>query len=170
MAIVKDIIRTALRYCGQETNYDSADDDTYEDGISKLNQLWQMWYQLNLDISAGQIELDSLSGSLNVPEWAVPAFEYNLAKMLWPLYNFGVSFPMALEYEAKNWENKLFTIAGTIPKSVYPGTLPVGTGQNWSADSWNYYPDCDPVIYPNGRHDMLTEGDVNIITEGANEH
>ena len=164
MAIVKDVVKSALRFCGEQTNMSDADDEDYQDGLAKLNQLWQIWYEQGLQLSAGQFDLTSLANNLNVPEWAVPGFEFNLAKLLWPLYNIGKPFP--LEMQARDWENQIFSIAGPDVKSVFPSNLPQGMG-NWFTYRWNYYPDCDENIYPSNCDGVDTEGSVPVITEAG---
>lgn len=164
MASVKSVVKTALRFCGEQTNLSEADDEDYQDGLDKLNQLWQMWFEEGLQLSAGQFELTSLNNELNVPSWSIPGFEFNLAKLLWPLYNVGQPFP--LERDAQKWEDRIFTIAGADVNSVFPGNLPQGMG-NWFTWRWNYFPDCDDPIYPCDSDGVVTEGEVPIITEAG---
>lgn len=164
MALVKEVVKSALRYCGEQTNQDDADDEDFQDGLSKLNQLWQLWLEEGLLLSAGQIELKSLHNQLNVPEWSIPGFELNLAKLLWPFYNLGQNAPFPFERQALDWENKIFTIAGAEVSSVFPGNLPRGMG-DWHTFRWNYFPQCDPTIYPCDKDGIVTEGEVPIITE-----
>lgn len=168
MAKARSIIKTALRYCAEQTNFSPAADGDFQDGVDKLNQLYQRWLELGLQIDAGQPELTSPQQTFNVPLFSIPAFEYNLAKDLWPLYNIEKPLPTNILMLAAETENQLFTALGADVKSVFPGNLSVGSG-NWFVYSNTLYPQCDDPIYPCDDNDIVTEGNVRIVTEDGTE-
>ena len=164
MATVKQIIKSALRYCAEQTNYTIAANEDYDDGLHNLNTLVQMWFELGLDLAASaDLEIDNIANQFNYPAYSFQAFETNLAVMLWPLYNIEKPLPGTLMMLANDSKNQLFSIASIRISSVYPGTLPKGMG-NWEAFQNPFYPDCSTPVY-NSCGGVLTEGCTKIITE-----
>ena len=166
MATAKDIIKAALRYCGEQTNHSIAPDEDYADGLAQLNQLVEMWFELGLELAASQNELTSVNNQFNFPAFSRSAFQYNLAVELWPFYNIEKPMPMSLMSMAESSKDQLFSIASQEVSSVFPGNLPQGMG-NWFVYNYNYYPDCDADIYPCDDNGIVTEGSVAIVTEGG---
>lgn len=168
MATCKDVIRIALRYCGEGTNYSDADPQDYIDGLYQLNILVNTWYELGLQLGDTESEYTDINQAFGYPLFALDAFQRNLALQLWPLFNMEKPLPPTLYESASKSLNDLFVLAGPSVSSVFPENLPIGSG-NWFVDSWNYYPSCDEPIYPNCDTNITTEKNAPIITENNND-
>jgi len=168
MATCKDVIRKALRYCGESTNFSNAPDEDYLDGLDELNNLVNTWYELGLQLGDTEQEYTNINDPFGYPRFALSAFEYNLAVELWPLFNIDSPMPIQLSTKAYDSMNELFTIAGAPVNSYFPSQLPQGMG-NWSVYRYNYYPDCSEPIYKSNRGSQVsTEGNAPVITENNN--
>lgn len=168
MATCKDIIRKALRYCGESTNYANAPDEDFIDGLDELNNLVQTWTQLGLQLGDTESEYANINDPFGFPRYAQNAFEYNLAVELWPLFNIEKPLPLTLQNLAYDSFNELFTIAGAPVNSYFPSQLPQGMG-NWFVYRYNYYPDCSQPIYPCSDTQVTTENNAPVITENNND-
>lgn len=168
MATCRDIIRKALRYCGDSTQYSEASNESYADGLDQLNRLVNTWYEQGLQLGDTESEYTSINDAFGYPLFAQTAFEFNLGLLLWPLINPEKDVPATLYNNASRTENELFTLAGASVTSVFPGNLPKGAG-NWSVGDWNYYPNCDEPMYNDCSDQVITEKNAPIITENNNE-
>lgn len=168
MATCRDVIRKALRYCGDSTQYSEASNESYYDGLDQLNNLVNTWYEQGLQLGDTESEYTDINDAFGYPRFALNAFEFNLGLLLWPLINPERPVPAMLYDNASRTLNELFTLAGASVQSVFPGNLPTGGG-NWSVNTDPYYPDCDEPMYTTCTDQVNTEKNAPIITENNNE-
>jgi hypothetical protein len=90
-------------------------------------------YSLGTDISAES----------GLPDTAVNPFAILLAVELAPDY--GKQIAPSLQASVLRARNALMVTNNVIPRMVYPGTLPIGTGNRQDVRQRAYFQDCDPL-------------------------
>ena len=169
MATAQEVIETSLRYVGQSTNFKTSSKDNFIFGLRKLNELLAIYRKQGLFINSDAGDIPSLITVLNLPSWSIPAIEDNLGVMIWGRFNIGEPLPSWLKVQASESESDLFTLGGVGISSVFPSTLPTGSG-NWWSDSGSYggdfYPDCDPPIYTCNEDELLNASGAPLLVKG----
>lgn len=159
MATVKEIIDKSLRYVGQSTQFLTPNDNDYNVALDELNSMLKIWYKLGLRATFDTSTL-KLQNVFPYPEDTHNGIAYNLAVEMYPNFDAAGS-PSALVYErAKETKNQIWTIYAPEPKSVFPGTLPIGSGNEERNYGWfdPFYPDCDEPIYGCNKNLVETNG------------
>jgi len=169
MATARDLLKIVLRYVGEETNFSIAPDESYGIALNKLNEYIESLRANGLRLNASQTELTNLNSIVNFPAWARPAIEYNVAVMSWMAFNPGVPIDPILLKQAQDKESEMFNLHGAKVKSVFPSTLPQGTGNRdgfWGRYD-KFYPPCDDNIYACDPDQLETETGIPLKSEGA---
>lgn len=167
MATARDLLKIVLRYVGEETNFSTAPDESYELALRKLNEYIESLRKNGLALNSSQAELTSLSSIVNFPSWSHTAIELNTACLCWLMFNIEKPIPQLLYTKAKEKEEEMFNLYGAEVKSVFPSTLPQGAGNRdgyWGFYD-KFYPDCDDNIYGCDENRVTTETGTPIITE-----
>lgn len=148
MATAREVIQFSLRYIGKETSLKKATTADYSVMLNVLNQLLDRWFKLGLRAATNTTTIPGPESAVPYPDYALPAIQYNLAVDGWPLFNLGSPVASNVQVMADSTKNELWTIAAQNPHSVFPGSLPVGSGNEWDGVwSERFYPNCDPQIY-----------------------
>ena len=165
-----DVIRIALRFVGLETRLRKASPQDYNDMLGVLNRMLLTWYKLGLR-AAYNTDTLTLTTPMPYPDDAITAITYSLAKEGHDWIAIETPLGVNIYDQEKTHKNSLWILYGETPKSVYPGTLPIGSGNEYDNFGYNssFYPDCDEPIYGNCVDNQLaTDSDV-ILTGVDNE-
>ena len=144
MATVEQVAVAALKRILVQDSTPSLDGEDYDDFIFTLNN-----YMTGLDadgIALGYTIVANLSDIVTVPTGALRGVIANMAIECAPDYGGVVSDALVLA--AKQGLETMRMLGQTIPTSVFPSTLPVGSG-NWLLNGGlgnNYYPDQETDI------------------------
>ena len=159
MATAREVIQFSLRYIGKETPVKVASDADYTLMLTALNQLLSRWFKLGLRAAVSTETIPSLESVVPYPDFALEAIQYNLAVDGWPLFDLGKSASLNVKDLAASTKNELWTISAIKPHSVFPGVLPIGSGNEWDRNGGTlndpFYPDLDEPIYGCGDKDQL---------------
>ncbi|MEE9459610.1 MAG: hypothetical protein V3V84_07605 [Candidatus Bathyarchaeia archaeon] len=150
MATAREVIQFSLRYIGKDTPSIVASDATYNLMLTVLNQLLDRWFKLGLRAAVSTETIPSLDSVVPYPDFALQAIQYNLAIDGWPLFDLGKSVSLNVRELATSTKNELWTISAPNPHSVFPGVLPIGSGNEWHGGGVlndRFYPDLDEPIY-----------------------
>ena len=164
MATARQVIKKALRYIGKETSLKNATDADYSIMLDELNQLLKRWFSLGLRLAVNTNTIESLDGEVPYPDVALTAIEYNLAVQGWPLFNLTQPVSLTVMSNAADYENEIWAIGRPVPKTVFPGVLPTGSG-NTGNRGWDrtFYPDCDEPIYGCDDNQLQTGTGIPLI-------
>lgn len=145
MATVGEIAKASFQKIltqGSEAPFEA---DEYNDFITALNV-----YMLDLDasgISLGYTEVSSLGDAVTIPTGALRGVIYNMALEIAPDYGGVVTADLVrIAREGKRTMSRLGQIT---PTSSFPGTLPVGSGNQWDGGGTytrRFYPDAEAAI------------------------
>lgn len=145
---------------GKETPLKAATDADYELMLDQLNMLLDKWYKLGLRISVTTTAIPSLSAVIPVSDYALEAIQYNLAKDNWGLFNLSEPVSQSVKEMAKSSKGEVWAIAGPKPHTVFPGTLPMGSGNEGYRNNRKFYPDCDQNLYACDTDGITTESGI----------
>ena len=143
MATVAQVAKAALQRILVQGSESELQPDEYQDFIFALNN-----YMLALDaqgITLGYTEVSDLGDTVTVPTGALRGIIANMAIEVAPDYN-GVITP-GLQIAAAEGFAAMRMLGQRIPSSVYPSTLPIGSGnQRDTVLSSRYYPALEAEI------------------------
>ncbi len=162
MATAREVIRVSLRYIGLETRNRQASPQDYNDSLRQLNQMLQRWYKLGLRAAYNTNPLTNLEDQMPYPDDAFTAIEYSLARQLWKFFSLKNPMPADFALQEEEERNDLWVLYAPNPKTVYPGTLPIGSGNYDCYDP--FYPDCGDSIYSNCDKNELTTQSKVVLT------
>lgn len=167
MATVKDIINLSLRYMGVSTKFKTPSASDYELMLVELNSMLDMWYKLGLRARYNNNEL-KLQNVFPYPNDTHTGIAYNLAVDGYPLFDSAGMPSPKVEMLAAEKKNEIWTEYAADPSTVFPGTLPIGTGNtDHTYDNWTaFYPDCDENLYSDCTSNQL-ESESGVILTGV---
>lgn len=127
----------------------------FQTGVRYLNRMMAMW---DADgISLGYTQVVNSADPITVPAGAISGMLYNLALLLAPQY--GMQINPELRSAANQGLNAIRKIAVKIQPTVYPCTLPIGSG-NEGNTSYNI-----DHFHPCESDNALTEREGTILLE-----
>jgi len=135
------IIQQALGEIGLGTYVFDPSPEQLQAALDRLNRLSAMWD--GIGIRKGYVLGDNIDSESGLPDTAVDPFATLLAIALAPSY--GKQVPMTLAAAGKEAKNALMITNNTIPRMVYPGTLPIGRGNQVDVRQSAYFGECDPL-------------------------
>jgi hypothetical protein len=109
-------------------------------------------------ISLGYTKVTSTSDPITIPDGAIIGMIKNVAKMLAPQY--GAVVTIELMEAANEGLKAMRDLAIDLQPTVYPSTLPVGSGNEWQGNEWSHFYPGDDAL-----EDIITEGTRNILLE-----
>lgn len=145
----QETIKDALYMLQEESDIVVADDSAYDRGLRFLNSFLKIWYGQGLKIFTGN-GVQTLQSELPVIDDAYMAVVSNFAIYVAPFW--GATPSNEAVMTAATTEAEMRALYGADVNSVFPSTLPIGSGNEWPEwGSWSdkFYPSCDPDIYPN---------------------
>ncbi len=135
------IIQQALGEIGLGTYVFDPSPEQLQAALDRLNRLAAMWD--GLGIRKGYMLGDNIASESGLPDTAVDPFATLLAIALAPSYGKQVS--MTLSAAGKAAKDALMITNNTIPQMVYPGTLPIGRGNQRDTRQSAYFRQDDPL-------------------------
>lgn len=135
MATVAQVAKAALQKILVQGSEAEFEPDEYQDFVFALNA-----FMTDLDargVALGYTEVSDLSDEVTVPTGALRGVIYNMALEVAPDYS-GVVTDELRRIAAKSM-GTMELIGQTIPTTNYPSTLPVGSGNEPSAQYSHYY-------------------------------
>ena len=157
---VGEVIGSALQEIlvqASEAPIDAADAQT---AIKYLNRLMTRWDAQGL--SLGYSIVSSLSDYVTIPDGAIDGVVKNLAISLHSQYSSpGTPIPVSLIQEAREGLDAIRDITVDVGPSLYPDTLPVGSG-NEDVDTYVFYTDPDDPILSETGGFIATEEDTEL--------
>jgi len=168
MSTAREVIGVSLRDVGIATKYKEASDEDYNDCLRFLNGMLAMWYKLGLRQAINTNTIDNLSDLVPYPEYAMRAIEKNLTINIWSHFKLDSMINPFLANEAAVLKNELWSVGAPNPSSIFPGTLPIGSGNEHYNTGYTtpFYPAFDDNIYA-GVDNALTNS-ANVILTGVN--
>lgn len=118
------VIRDALQEILVQASEQPIESNEANDAIRLLNRMMAAWEADGIDLSYTPI--DSLADTITVVDGALDGIVLNLAVKLAPQYDRPVS--QGLYLNAKNAMDAIRKIAVTVTPSIFPATLPLGSG------------------------------------------
>ena len=113
--------------------------------IKYLNRMMAKYDALG--ISLGYTAVTSLSDDVTIPDGAVEGVVKNLALALFPQYNAPGAVPSAmLVMDAKDGLDAMRSLSISIGPMLYPDTLPIGSGNEWTEDEHFYTDSEEPIL------------------------
>ena len=157
MTTTGQVLKAALQEILVQGSEAPLEADEYQDAIFALNN-----YMTALDangVHLGYTVVDSLADEITVPAGAIQGIISNLAILLATQFNSTVS--PSLSAKAQMGLNAMRKLGITIAPMSYPGTLPIGSGNE---GYWGGY--CrGGHFYPDPVDTALTETGNNIALE-----
>ena len=135
------IVQQALGDIGLGTYVFDPSPDQLQDALDRMDRLAAAWD--GIGIRKGYNLGAALDAESGLPDTAIDPFASLLAIRLAPSYGKQVS--PELKSAALEGKNMLMVTNNVIPRMVYPGTLPIGTGNNLGVRDVAYFQDCDPI-------------------------
>lgn len=162
LATIKEALKDTFYMLKIETAYTPADSDAYERALRFFISYLDTLYQQDLEIFTGTT-FDDLNGELPVIAQAYMAVCTSFCKYVAPLM--GVSITQDIMIAADAAENDMRSLWGAGVNMVYPGTLPIGSGneEDGYCDD-KFYPDCAPLVYTGDECDSDCAIDDNIVS------
>lgn len=128
-----------------------------EDAIFALNN-WM--FEIAADgVNLGFTEVTDLADEVTVPRGAVNGIVKNVAAQI--VNQFGVAVPPLLMTQAAVGLAVMTKIAVTIPDSPYPGTLPIGSGNECGLGT-HFYGEDEAVIETENGLTIVPESNTGI--------
>lgn len=159
MTTVRDIIVDALEDLVVQADEAEIEPSEAKTAIRVLNQLMAMYDSDG--ISLGFTTVNSLDDTITIPEGAVLPVVSNLAMRLAPKYLTG-EVPSHLIVAARKGYKILCKIANNRITTAYPGTLPIGSGNEYPAYDFDKF-------YPEQSGTILSEQNGSISLEDGTE-
>ena len=128
------------------------------DSIRYLNRMMAGWSSKGIDL--GFTPIVSLGDAMTVPDGALEGIVFNLAIKIAPQYDVPVTIDLRIA--AKDAYQTILRIARIRPLSKYPGTLPIGSGNEGETVFQ------DNHFYTDDESGILAEGPGAIIQESGN--
>ena len=126
METAESIVTTALEEIQLLANEQPIETVDFNRGILYLNR---MMAALSVNgISLGYTVVTSAASPITVPDGAIEGMVFNLALKLSPTYDIPIS--QDLRNNAREGLNSLRKIAVTVPRTQFPCTLPIGSGND----------------------------------------
>lgn len=148
MATAARVLKTALqRILVQGAEVDLQPDE-YQDAIFAMNNLVLAWDAEGIQL--GYTEVTDLGDDVTVPIGALRGLIANLAIEIAPDYNGTIS--AGLIKAADRGMNAIRQLGQSVPTSVYPSTLPIGSGNEGNETGGRY-----PHYYPDLEEQILAE-------------
>lgn len=130
------VIRDALQEIIVQAAEQPIEANEANDAMRYLNRMMAAWESDGIDL--GYTPVSSLSDAITVVDGALEAIVLNLAIKLAPGYERPV--PQELYINARNAMNTVTKLGVTITTSVFPATLPQGSGNESNGwDATKYY-------------------------------
>lgn len=130
------VIRDALQEILVQASEQPLEANETQDAIRLLNRMMAAWASEGIDLSYTPI--NSLADTITVVDGALDGIVLNLAIKLAPQYDRPVS--AALYDNARKAKEAILSIAVTLPETVYPSTLPIGSGnEDLGYNNTNYF-------------------------------
>lgn len=140
-SVVNDILQELLIQ-GAEQAVRSVD---FQTGIRYMNRF--MAEQDALGVKLGWTNVSNAADAITIPAGAINGLIYNVALALATSYDADVN---ALLFEkAKDSLMTMEILGNPPPKSSYPSNMPIGSGNSYDNDTYNFYSGCcedDPTI------------------------
>jgi len=162
----KDAISGAFRQMGQQTQFKSANDLDYDVALPSLNSMLSTWFLQGLRLAYNTNSL-GLNDPVPMADFTRDAVEYNLALLIFPKFAYNQSPSAQLVTLASDKLNEIWSIGGSVPHSVFPSTLPIGSGNEFYqyGNQNPFYPDCDDKMY--GCNDNQLSSQSGVILTGV---
>lgn len=97
----------------------------------------------------GWTTVSNAADAITIPAGAINGLIYNVAMQLATSYDTNVN-PLLFD-KAKKGLNVMRVLGNPPPKSSYPSTMPIGSGNNEFSNTYNFYDGCcedDPTSCP----------------------
>lgn len=128
---VEDVVRDALYLIGQQASEQPIEGSQMTMAIGFLNRIMHGVAYLEL----GYLDTDSASDDVVIPSYAEEWVILKLAKRLAPIWPETTQLPTINDDLRDAWNNLLKQHANQeLPQCSYPGTLPVGSGNQCFSD------------------------------------
>jgi len=163
MATAREVIQVALRYIGKDTDFKQATDSDYNLMLPVLNRMLSTWFRLGLRLAVSKENIPSLDSPVPYPDFAIEGIQWNLAEKGWNLFKLKEPLNFNVKMMAEETKSELWSIGRPVPESVFPGVLPIGSGNEWDTNStWQdpFYPDCDDNIYTCNKDELTAPSGV----------
>ena len=143
MATAAQVLKAALQRIVVQASEADLEPDEYADAIFAMNNY--MLAEAAKGVNLGYTEVTSLADTVTVPVGALRGVIANVAIEISPDYD-GLITP-GLQKAAKEGYEAMEELGINIVESSYPATLPVGSGNTYSA-GWGdtYYADLEATI------------------------
>lgn len=144
MATVAQVAKASLQKIVVAGSEAPMEPDEYQDYIFAMNAF--MADLAANGVALGYTMVDNLADEVTIPTGALRGLIYNMAVEVAPEYGGTVTPECALIAQAGL--KTMRQIGQSIPRSYYPSTLPLGSGNynlQWGLTSF-YYPDREPEI------------------------
>ncbi len=159
MATVNDLITDALENLLVQADEAEIEASEAKTAVRVLNQMMAAYAAEGINL--GYTTVNSLDDPLTVPDGALLGMGYNLSLLLAPKYVKG-AVARTLVMAARNGYHTLVKLGRTSIAQQYPGTLPVGSGN----EDPGYY---DRKFYPGEEDTILSEQNGSISLENDTE-
>jgi hypothetical protein len=150
--IIKDSL-TEITVLGAEAPVEPTD---AQSAIRYLNRLMASLDAKGIDL--GYTEVSSFGDEITVPAGANEGMVFLLATRLWTQYSDGEPLPSSLVASAVSGLKAMTALAVTVGASEYPGTLPIGSGNEGNTIGASHF-------YEDLQDDILAESTGSIGLE-----
>lgn len=169
MATVAKVCKAALQRILVQASEADLEPDEYQDCIFAMNN-----YMLALDadgVQLGYTEVSDLGDDITIPVGALRGLIANLAIEVAPDYN-GQITP-GLARAAEEGELVMRKLGQTITKTQFPGTLPIGSGNEsgrYGTYTSHYYADLEAEILAETTGAISLETGTEDATDASTAH
>lgn len=142
-SVVSDILQELLIQ-GAEQATRSVD---FQTAIRYMNRF--MAEEDAMGTKLGWTTVSDAADAITIPDGTINGLIYNVALQLATSYDTNVN-PLLFE-KAKKSLNVMRVLGNPAPKSSYPSTMPIGSGNDYDSNRYNFYNCCcedDPTTCP----------------------
>lgn len=163
MTTTAQVTKAALQLLLVQDSESELPADEYQDTIFAMNNL-----MLSLDaqgISLGYTVVSNLGDEITIPPGAIQGLIYNLALEMAPQFN--ATITPGITNGAQLGMEAMRQLGQIIVTSQYPGTLPVGSGNEGWRNDRHFFPDREAEILAETTGAIGLEADTNEVADNG---
>lgn len=161
METAETVLKSALQEILVQASEAPLEPDEYQDAITYMNRF--MTSLAARGVNLGYTIVENLNDPITIPDGALEGLVFKMAERLAPQFD-KQAITQGLTFRTNMTEglNAMYSIAVQVEFAQYPGTLPIGAGNEQEVQG-------DRHFYPERQDQILTEQTGPILLEESTE-